>query len=50
VQDLTPALNRLNQLVDWGYEYPDAEYQVLCEYRFNDRQMERLREMYNDQF
>jgi hypothetical protein len=47
--NLQPALKRLKQLIDWSYEYPEAEYQVLSEFRFNDRQMQRLREMYDEQ-
>jgi hypothetical protein len=45
--NLAAPLKRLNQLIDWSYEYSEAEYQVLCEFRLNDRQMTQLRELYD---
>jgi len=49
VENLTAPLKRLNQMIDWSYDYSEASYQVLCEFKLNDRQMERLRELYDAQ-
>jgi hypothetical protein len=43
------ALTLLNQLIDKGIEYPEAEYRVAIELKLNGSQITKPRQLYDQQ-
>lgn len=43
------ALQMLNELIDGGREYPDAEFKVVWELDLSDFEVDQLRELYDGQ-